>query len=125
MKKIVLGAALCCCLITSQAMTGEEFQPMARDWIRYYNENPAVNIPLSKGIYALGYASATFDMVLNINAATHSFCAPPNVTYSQSVLIVHKFLNNHPEDLNLQLSDVYLDAFETYYPCHKTSGAKS
>lgn len=61
-----------------------------------------------------GYVAGISDM-----ASGYFFCPPSNANYSQYARIVAKYLNNHPEKLNLIPLALVINALSEAFPCPK------
>jgi len=57
----------------------------------------------------------------NLSKAIIDYCIPSSVTIEQSALVVSKYLQEHPEKLNLDASQLVLNSFRTAWPCAKAS----
>lgn len=83
-----------------------------------------------KGGYCLGFIEGILktesfyqqsSMLNNYNGIKKAdfFCMPSNATIYQSIKVVIKYLDNHPEQLNLSSIVLVFAALKTYFPCQK------
>ena len=65
------------------------------------------------------YGSGLFvGYVLGVKEETLSkLCIPEGVIHGQSLDVIKKYLNDHPEELHLPASDLVLKVIQTAWPC--------
>ena len=73
----------------------------------------------------LGYLRAANDMYeIMVNNDNRTICIPSGLDVNHLILVVVKYLNEHPEKLqNVASSSVY-EAFQEYFPCTKSEPEK-
>ena len=73
----------------------------------------------------LGYLRAANDMYeIMVNNDNRTICIPTGLDVKHLIMVVVKYLNEHPEKLqNVASSSVY-EAFQEYFPCIKPQPEK-
>ena len=61
--------------------------------------------------YCLGFVSGVYV------ATAEPFCNPPNIKSNELVGIVTRYLNAHPEKLNMESGRLVVDALIEAFPC--------
>jgi hypothetical protein len=106
-------------------ITGNMLLPVCEDAIKvdnnngfatnYYRSQQQIN---DQGM-CLGYVAAMADL-----GNQTFFCVPPNSTYGQDVRIFVKYLNNHPEKLNVDGVSLVYQSLKQAFPCPSTPPTK-
>ena len=65
--------------------------------------------------YVVGYILG----VIETTTYSDLQCVPDGVTKAQTVLVVRKYLKDHPEDLHLDASYLVIKAIQAAWPCKK------
>ena len=55
--------------------------------------------------------------VMSVVEYTNYFCRPMKSTHSQAILVVKKYLSEHPEKLHLDADGLVLEALIEAFPC--------
>lgn len=66
--------------------------------------------------YCVGLVSGIAETIISSDSPTACF-PKSSVTREQTVRIVVKYLNNHPEQLHLSASSLVMVSFEEAFPC--------
>ena len=73
----------------------------------------------------LGYIRAANDMYeIMVNNANRTICIPSGLDAKHLVMVVVKYLNEHPEKLQDPASASVYEAFQVYFPCSKPEPEK-
>jgi hypothetical protein len=121
MKKISLFLISFLFIYNSYAITGNVILPICEDSIKFENNNGMVTnyysgtSQITNDGVCIGYVAAVADA-----GAGSLFCPPPNSTYGQDMRIFVKYLNNHPEKLNLQADELVYQSLKEVYECPST-----
>lgn len=122
MKKISLFLISFLIVFNSYAITGNMILPICEDSIKFENNNGVVTnyyrgtSQITNDGICTGYVAAIAD-----TGEGTLFCLPPYSTYGQDIRVFVKYLNNNPEKLNLQATDLVYQSLKNAYPCPSTS----
>lgn len=115
------------CTTKANAWSGELLLDNCNDAIKilnnngyYTNYNRAAEQFTNSG-NCLGYIAATADL-MGLDKNKSGFCPPIGATYYQFVRVTSKYLNKHPEDINMPASVLVITALAQAFPCPKASG---
>ena len=78
-------------------------------------DNPGMTLSFSEGLYD-GYCTG---IVTGVTAASPLVCPGKGATVGQEIRVVVKFLQDHPEKLNLRNTDLIEQALSEAFPCSK------
>ena len=73
----------------------------------------------------LGYIRAANDMYeIMVNNANRTICIPSGLDAKHLVMVVVKYLNEHPEKLQDPASASVYESFQVYFPCTRAEPEK-
>jgi hypothetical protein len=125
MKKISLFLISFLFICNSYAIiTGNFILPICKSAIRVENNNymapngyslptPEQNTNTS---YCMGFVSSAADVAIALKLT----CVPPTSIYEQYTRVFVKYLDNHPDKLNLAAADLVAESLKAAYPCPST-----
>lgn len=58
-------------------------------------------------------------LVMGVSAASPLICPDDNVIHSQQVRVVLKYMQDHPEDLHLEGTQLVYEALKKAFPCKR------
>jgi hypothetical protein len=132
MKKLTLFACLCCLLALCQCRSAQADQiyetagQMAdecRVAIRVFDSHGKEGTMLDLGDsgHCLGYVAGALDAFVSFQtwrpSKVNQLCIPDAVGMGQSVKIVLKYIDAHPEALHLPAPDIIWTAMHDAFPC--------
>ena len=109
MKRLLVIAMLALTPMTAHAefYTGNEIYPGIQDWVD--GDGVSAKHAFLTG-YVLGVADTSMDVM---------WCPTYSVTVGQTTLIVHKWLQSHPESLHFTGDSLVVSALREAFPCKK------
>ena len=84
------------------ALTGSELKVAADDGQKHPNSYP-------DGVFD-GYVTGVTETITNL-------CIPDGVATGQIMVVVRKYLKDHPEELHLSAATLVIEAIHTAWPC--------
>lgn len=131
MKNVVLFAFLCCFLLCSSPSahadqvyeTASQMADECRVAIRVFDSHGKEGTMLDLGDsgHCLGYVAGALDAFVSFQtwrpSKVNQLCIPDAVGMGQSVKIVMKYIDAHPEELHLPAPDIIWSAMHDAFPC--------
>ena len=105
MKPLICICVAVCLLATSPAMatmTGNDLKLAADDGEKHPNSYP-------DGVFD-GYVTGVTETITNL-------CIPDTVSDGQIMVVIRKYLKDHPEELHLYAPALILKAVQAAWPC--------
>jgi len=121
MRGILFGITL---FISSQAFctTGNELLQSCKESVKASQANTSTQTSACSG-YIDGaidaYSMVRSGLGYDTKYPEGNICVPENATTSQKVRLAIKFMEEHPEQLHLDGSELIIDAFLKAFPCHR------
>ena len=103
---VLLGAATCSNSVAGMAAVSGDFLKKA---CASYVDTPTSTFD---GM-CIGYVVGVASVMEFVNA----LCLPARSTHAQAVLVVQKYLYEHPEKLHLNADELVFDALQQAFPC--------
>jgi len=100
---------------------GKQLLESCNDYVRH--AGGTVNVPEESHFsvaWCMGFVIGAEAMAVHLSNTLVSlplYCKPPNVTAGQIILIVTKYLNDHPETLHEPASQHVFHAMQGAFPC--------
>jgi hypothetical protein len=101
MKTLIIAAILLLACNAAQAATGNEYLQLEE------RAQAFLIIGIVDGMSLASYFSST-----NL-----PWCYPNKSTYAQDMLILKKYLDNHPQDLHYEIESLLFNALTEGFPC--------
>jgi hypothetical protein len=117
--KIILSIIIFIKLSCANAeISGNSLSEYCNEQIKILNNNGyttsnQTDMQLSRANFCAGYVAAISDTYGSF------ICVPETVTYSQAIKITAKYLNDHPEKLNIPADLLIYAALRDAFPCPK------
>ena len=103
---VLLGAATCSNTVAGMAAVSADF---LKKTCASYVDTPSSTFD---GM-CIGYVVGVASVMQFMNAV----CLPERSTHAQAVLVVQKYLHQHPEKLHLNADELVFDALQQAFPC--------
>jgi hypothetical protein len=129
MKFSLTIAMFCALMMTARAADGA-FWESGNDFVRYCSSiekgDVAIDLTeLTRGMHCMGYIQGlSAGVAETITFGTEKgyavpvpFCIPEGVEVKQSVIIVLKYIRDHPEKAHIQASTLAMAALQKAFPC--------
>lgn|SRR5271166_2390850 len=102
--------------------TGSDLAHDCRTWVRWQNSHGLPSEDALDATRCIEYIKGAVDAFMystfrNWVKPSDSICVPQGFTGEQAVLIVLKYLDNHPENLHLEASGLVWTATHSAFPC--------
>jgi hypothetical protein len=128
MKKLTLSLIAASCFVTSSAgpagaeIDGTTLLDTCKEAERYMEDKNRISFNVSSVNFCAGYISGVRGLHASFVSSVAcfdppAFCIPFNTNLERLVNVVVSFLENHPEDLHFQGSDLTVAAFKEAFPC--------
>jgi hypothetical protein len=113
MQRLLIAAALCLLATGAKAdFTGNELKGYCEYWPRQTDST----------IMCMGYMIGSLDTIRGFNKTVFhgaQYCEPQGFTYDQLAAMLQKYLEDHPQNLQLAASSLILNMLTEAFPCQK------
>ncbi len=125
MKKLVLLIVAASLFIVSPVMagTGNDLLNKCSEIIKLINKEDASSVSFTKAEHCYGLLIGTVEtheVLSKHNNSENFFCLPPGITNNQAIMVIVKYMKEHPEKLHISASALILVALRKNFPCPKT-----
>jgi len=122
LKKLVLLLVVASLFIASPVMAsdGNRLLNNCGEVIKLINKEDASSVSSTKAEHCYGLlfgTVGTHDLLSKRNNSEFFFCLPSGVTTNQAIMVIVKYLKEHPEKLHNSASTLILLALQKNFPC--------
>ena len=129
MKKLVLLIITAALFIVSPVMagTGNDLFNKCSEIIKLINKEDASSVSFTKAEHCYGLLIGTVEtheLLSKRNNSENFFCLSSGVTNNQAIMVIVKYLKEHPEILHRSASTLILLALQKNFPCPEHQPSK-
>jgi len=129
MKKIALLLVVASLFIASPVMAndGNDLLNKCGEVIKLINKEDASSVSFTKAEHCYGLLIGTVEtheLLSKHNNSENFFCLSSGVTNNQAIMVIVKYLKEHPEILHRSASTLILLALQKKFPCPEHQPSK-